>query len=653
MRLGVDPGHQHAASGDNSTGTSNVLLGVEGKISSESSSFKSGLADHVRGLEQYARAEVERLHELLQQLSSRNKELSEALENALLKDESMGHALLKDESLGHALLREESVHGVSESKGFIDNKCIPSQCEAEGVPESGEDAGKPNRFFGVCPPLDPTTEQTEDQKQLGDGRRKSFTERITARLPSMTKLRVLPSSSSVGEAMPRSPSAASPASKAYIRNRRSKVAMALNPPIYTVNDLYHEQGVFQQIAKSPLFDNFVMLVVVANAIYLGIDLDMNHGQLIFVLIDQFFCAVFTGEVVIRFLACKNRCTILTDPWFLFDAVLVFMMVFETWLMPVITLAAGASSEGGLASASVLRLLRLVRITRMAKVMRMIPELAIMIKGMVVGLRSVIATCMMLGCITYCFAIVFRQLIGSSAEGQEQFGTVPMAMVSLFVESVMPDNGDTLRLLADAQFLYGVIFTLFLFLTALTVLNMLVGVMCDVMSATAHDKKEATEIEQMTAKLRLFMERTDENFDGMVSRSELYHVLDDEEAVRALAGYGVAVTCLVDDADHIFEEAEFAAGIPFKQFAEMIALYRVSTNTCVHAIFDMRMRFRRSMSRISGRLEALEEKVSEINTHGSVREPNSADEPPSLHSPAGKMPPVENPFLLPSSVLETS
>jgi len=165
-----------------------------------------------------------------------------------------------------------------------------------------------------------------------------------------------------------------------------------------------------------------------------------------------------------------------------------------------------------------------------------------------------------------------------------------------------------------EVLYGLIFALFLFLTSLTVLNMLVGVMCEVMSETAQDKRNSEQIEQMTAKLRFFMQRIDENFDGMVSRNELDHVLDDDEAIRALAGYGVAVICLVEDADHIFEHLqEGEEGIPFDQFAEIIALYRVSTNTCLHAIFDMRTLFRRSISRVSDRLISLEEKMIEIQT----------------------------------------
>merc|ERR1712196_188615 len=132
-------------------------------------------------------------------------------------------------------------------------------------------------------------------------------------------------------------------------------------------------------------------------------------------------------------------------------------------------------------------------------------------------------------------------------------------------------------------------------------------MCEVMTNTAQDRKNAMEVEQMTAKLRDILQLIDENFDGMVSREELEQVLDQEDAVRALGGYGVDVICLVEDAEHIFEGVEaVASGIPFEEFADIISQYRVSPHTCLRATFDMRALLRRSMGNLCDRLLHLEQ-----------------------------------------------
>jgi hypothetical protein len=48
---------------------------------------------------------------------------------------------------------------------------------------------------------------------------------------------------------------------------KAKVRQALIKPQYNVFDSYSTQGVWQHIAKSPVFDNLTMLCVLTNAVY--------------------------------------------------------------------------------------------------------------------------------------------------------------------------------------------------------------------------------------------------------------------------------------------------------------------------------------------------------------------------------------------------
>merc|ERR1711862_731383 len=123
---------------------------------------------------------------------------------------------------------------------------------------------------------------------------------------------------------------------------------------------------------------------------------------------------------------------------------------------------------------------------MGKLMHFLPEMMLMIKGMVVGLRSAAVAFMLIISITYVFAIVFRQLSAGTAIGGASFRSVPSAMVSLLVDSALPDNADMIFSLATAQTMLGVLYFVFLFLTALTIMNMLLGLLCDKMSQVAKE-----------------------------------------------------------------------------------------------------------------------------------------------------------------------
>merc|ERR1719424_2053468 len=110
-------------------------------------------------------------------------------------------------------------------------------------------------------------------------------------------------------------------------------------------------------------------------------------------------------------------------------------------------------DSPLGNASVLKLVRLIRLTRMArmaKLLRAIPELIILIKGIVVASRSVVFTLMLLMIIIYFFAIVFRQLAADTDVGVEYFNPVPEAMFSLLLDGVLPDQGAIVRACADGS-----------------------------------------------------------------------------------------------------------------------------------------------------------------------------------------------------------
>merc|ERR1719183_2581352 len=114
------------------------------------------------------------------------------------------------------------------------------------------------------------------------------------------------------------------------------------------------------------------------------------------------------------------------------------MVLETWVMTLVLLVFKSGGGGAsLGDASILRMARLLRLTRMARMARLLrtmPELMILIRGMVAATRSVIFTLMLLCAFLYVFAVAFRQLSDGTQVGEEFFVSVPVAMHTLVIHA---------------------------------------------------------------------------------------------------------------------------------------------------------------------------------------------------------------------------
>merc|ERR1712203_932265 len=76
------------------------------------------------------------------------------------------------------------------------------------------------------------------------------------------------------------------------------------------------------------------------------------------------------------------------------------------------------------------------------------------------------------------------------------------------------------------------------LSALTMINMLIGVLCEVMSTVAADEKERMLISFARQKVQEAMSSMDLNRDCRLSRDEFAQLLQNAEAVRALTEVGV-------------------------------------------------------------------------------------------------------------------
>jgi len=371
-----------------------------------------------------------------------------------------------------------------------------------------------------------------------------------------------------------------------------RIREALEPPVYDVADMYRETGLWQKIARHPVFENTTLAIILVNAVYIAVDTDRNHAPTLlqahpfFQAAEHLFCVFFSFELFTRFMAFLDKRNCMRDTWFVFDSALVAMMVLETWVMTAVLLASSGGGSSPLGKASILRLFRLLRLTRITRLMRMIPELMVLVRGMVAGMRSVLTVMCLLMVVMYVFAIAFTQLAKDSSMGTNHFDTVGESLYTLLVHGVLLDSLESLCTILEQDTLCLLLFFVFVMLSSLTVMNMLIGVLCEVVSAVAEAERDGIQVSSVADNVQKVLYELDADFSGSISKSEFMHLAHPGFA-EALREVNVDPVGIVDFADYIFATSNKNDEISFEEFMKLVLSLRGSNHVTVKDIVDLR------------------------------------------------------------------
>merc|ERR1712151_246637 len=123
------------------------------------------------------------------------------------------------------------------------------------------------------------------------------------------------------------------------------------------------------------------------------------------------------------------------------------------------------------------------------------------------------------------------------------------------------------------------------------MNMLVGILVEVVSAVAATEKEALAVSYVKDKVRVVIKALDENCDEEISKEEFEHILNHPEAIDALDSVGVDVMALVSYADFIFQSDDvgqaFEKKLGFDEFMDIVLKLRGDQKATVRDIVDLR------------------------------------------------------------------
>lgn len=217
------------------------------------------------------------------------------------------------------------------------------------------------------------------------------------------------------------------------------------------------------IVESAQFINFIAVLIVINAILLGLEtyptVAIFYGTYI-KLFDFLILAIFLIEIAMKLYIYRG--SFFRDGWNIFDFVIVVGS-----LIPA----------GG--SMTVLRTLRIFRVLRLMSIIPSMRRVLTALFHAIPGMTSILGIMFI---IFYVAAVVATQVFGGHADPQMQdyFGTMGNSMYTLFQVMTLegwPDIAKPTIALFPWAWVY---FVLFIVITSFAILNLFVGIIVDAM-----------------------------------------------------------------------------------------------------------------------------------------------------------------------------
>ena len=230
------------------------------------------------------------------------------------------------------------------------------------------------------------------------------------------------------------------------------------------------------IADSQRFQTFIFGVIVLNAIVLGLDTyegisDEVGGVLI--AINDACLGVFVVELAIRIAAYGRRPQdFFKEGWNVFDFIVI----------------TAAFAPGLRQNATLLRLVRLLRVVRLVSVL---PELRVLIRGMLGALPPIGSMGVLALLFLYVYGMLGWILFGD--EIPERWGNIGEAMLTLFTVFTLEGWNDILYEAQQVHSWSWIFFISFVLLASLLLINVLIAIIINAMEeARAEEQREEIE-----------------------------------------------------------------------------------------------------------------------------------------------------------------
>jgi len=171
----------------------------------------------------------------------------------------------------------------------------------------------------------------------------------------------------------------------------------------------------RRLVESAAFNNFVIAVIVLNALLIGLSTYLTDATALRVIaaIETLCVGIFVVEIILRFIARDSTAAFFRNGWNIFDLVIV--------------IAALIPASGGVGP--VLRILRVFRVLRLVKT---IPELRLIVDVLLRSVASMKYVALLAAILFYVYAVIGVKLFGGEGHSMRPyFSSIHEACFTLF------------------------------------------------------------------------------------------------------------------------------------------------------------------------------------------------------------------------------
>ena len=237
---------------------------------------------------------------------------------------------------------------------------------------------------------------------------------------------------------------------------------------------------FQQIRNNKIFEAFIIAIIIASALVVGVKTYSIPAPVVFTLaiLDHVITAIFLTELVIRFLAEEHKAHFFRKGWNIFDSFIVAVS-----LIP-------------LDNADMALVARLIRVFRVLRMISIMPELRLLLNSLLVALPRLGYVVALMFIIFYIYAAAGSLFFNRINE--DLWGDITISMLTLFRVMTFEDWTDVMYETMAVYPLSWAFFVSFIFLTAFAFLNMVIGIVVNVLEEE-HEKVRETDPNHVSVK----------------------------------------------------------------------------------------------------------------------------------------------------------
>jgi voltage-gated sodium channel len=238
---------------------------------------------------------------------------------------------------------------------------------------------------------------------------------------------------------------------------------------------------FLAIRNSKVFSGIVISVIVASAIFAGVSsYDISPQYNVYLdLFDYAITLFFVIEIVIRMISERSLIKFFKDGWNVFDFLIVTIS-----LVPI----------NNVESIFVARLLRIIRVLRIITV---VPAFRHIIDSLVKSIPRVGFIALLMFIFMYVWGAIGTMFFGEV--DPENWGNIGLALITLVQVATYDDWANIMAQVLDVYPYAWIFFVSFIIINAVILLNMVIGVIVDVMMGGSGidelvdpDKKDSTD-----------------------------------------------------------------------------------------------------------------------------------------------------------------